>query len=209
MHTGGGFLGDTHHGIGDLGPTNFALGLDALEKIFDYLLLLAAGLGVDPVAAVLQLDAFVNEQRRVAAVIDDLIRPGAVRPDERLDCAVPVFHECLAFPRKHRHASRRNRRRRVILRGENIARTPANIRAQVNERLDEHGSLNGHVQRAHDLHAGKRFFSAVLFARGHQARHFLLGNANFLAAEIGQFNVPDSIVHSRFSLCSSHQKILI
>ena len=146
VHAGGGLLGHTHHGVGHIGPINITLRLDTFEKVFDDLLFLAAGLAVHPVATVLQLDALVNEQRRVTAIVNNLIRPGAVWPDERLDCAVPIFLERFAFPRKYRHASRRNGRRRVILRGENVARAPTHIGTQVNERLDENGSLDGHVQ---------------------------------------------------------------
>src|SRR5881409_2353018 len=47
--------------------------------------------------------------------------------------------------------------------------------AELGERLDEHGGLNGHVQAAHDLHAGKRFLRGVALANDHQAGHFLLG----------------------------------
>ena len=198
MHARRGFLGNTDDGFRHLGPVNWLLGLDALEEVLDHLFLLAAGFGVGPVAAILQFNTLVNKQRRVAAVVNDLVRPGAVRPGDRLERAVPVFLERFAFPRKNRHTGRRYGRRGVILRGEDVARAPANIRAEFNERFNEHGGLNGHVKRAHDFHAVERFFWAVLFARVHQAGHFLLGDVNFLAAKIGQLNVPNVVVRGWF-----------
>ncbi len=41
----------------------------------------------------------------------------------------------------------------VILRGEDVARAPTNAGAEGLERLDEHGGLDGHVQRAGDASA--------------------------------------------------------
>ena len=58
----------------------------------------------------------MDEQRRVAAVIDDELRTFAVRMRERLVGAPPIFFERFAFPREDRHAGLRDRRRGVILR---------------------------------------------------------------------------------------------
>ena len=57
------------------------------------------------------------------------------------------------------------------------------------ERLDEHGRLNRHVQAAHDPRAGERLLAAVLRAERHQAGHLLLGEPDFLAAELGERQV--------------------
>ena len=146
----------------------------------------------------LELDALVHQQRRVAAVVDDQRRPAAVGPFERLLRAPPVLVERLAFPGVDRRAFRilcraarlgpadDDRRRRVILRRKDVARHPANIRAELGQRLDENGGLNRHVERAHDPRAGERFGGAVLVAQRHQARHLLFGEADFLAPELGK-----------------------
>ena len=116
---------------------------------------------------------------------------------QRLRRAPPVFVERLALPREHRNAARvlrraaglrtadDDRRGRVILRREDVARHPAHVGAELGERLDEHGGLNRHVQRAHDARAGERL-AAVARAQGHQAGHLVLGQADFLAAPLGQ-----------------------
>ena len=53
-----------------------------------------------------------------------------------------------------------DRRRGVILRREDVAARPAHFGAQVDQRLDQHRGLNGHVQRAGDAHALQRLFRA-------------------------------------------------
>ena len=78
----------------------------------------------------------------------------------------------------------------VILRREDVARDPAHVGAELGQRLDEHRRLNRHVQAAHDAGAGERLLRAVLLAQRHQARHLLLGEADFLAAELGERRGP-------------------
>ena len=77
----------------------------------------------------------------------------------------------------------------MILRRENVARHPAHVGAELRQRLDQHRGLNRHVQRAHDARAGERLPRAVLFSQRHQARHLLLREPDFLAAEIGERQV--------------------
>ena len=57
---------------------------------------------------------------------------------------------------------------------------------EFDQRLDEHGGLDGHVQRAGDAHALERLLRAVFVADGHQAGHFLLGDVDLLAARFGE-----------------------
>ena len=141
---------------------------------------------VDPLVAVFQLIALVDQQRHVAAVVHDQLRPLAALVRERLIGALPVLFQRLALPREHRNARRRNRRRRVVLRGEDVAARPAHFRAQAHQRLNQHRGLNGHVQRAGHAHAGQRLLRRVLVADRHQARHLLLGDGDLLAAPVGQ-----------------------
>ena len=63
--------------------------------------------------------------------------------------------------------------------------------AEIDQRLDQDGGLNGHVQRAGDAHAGQRLVLGVLAADRHQAGHFVLGDGDFLAAPFGQREVGD------------------
>jgi len=116
----------------------------------------------------------MHHERRVAAVVNDEVGTAAVGPGEGLFGAPPVLLKGLALPGEHRgRTGLRDRRRRMVLRRKDIARCPADIGAQLLERLDKHGRLYGHVQASGDLEALERFLRAVLFAHRHQAGHFV------------------------------------
>jgi hypothetical protein len=87
----------------------------------------------------------VNEKCHVAAVIDDELRAFPVRERDGLVRAPPIFLERLTLPREDRHAGLGDRGRRMILRRENIAARPANLRPERDQRFDQHRRLNGHV----------------------------------------------------------------
>src|SRR5262245_14232471 len=80
-------------------------GLDALE---DDAPLFGMPMGVEwgHAANLLEFNALVHDQRRVAAIVHDERRSRAVRPLERLARAPPVLVERLALPRVHRDALR-------------------------------------------------------------------------------------------------------
>jgi hypothetical protein len=46
--------------------------------------------------------------------------------------------------------------------------------------------LDGHVQATRDACAGERLFGAVLLAKRHQTRHFVLGDRDLLSTPVGQ-----------------------
>ena len=120
-------------------------------------------------AGLLELERLVHEQRRVAAVVDDQRRAAAVGPHAALrPCTTSI-------PAASRPSTRTpacpagsatvppglgpaddHRRGGVILRREDVAAHPAHVGAELGQRLDQHGGLHGHVQRAHDLRAGQR-----------------------------------------------------
>ncbi len=79
----------------------------------------------------------------------------------------------------------------VVLGREDVARAPAHLGAERRERLDEHGGLDRHVQRADDARALERLRVGVLGAGLHQAGHLVLGQLDLLAAEVGQGEVGD------------------
>ena len=79
----------------------------------------------------------------------------------------------------------------VVLGGEDVAADPAHVGAERDEGLDQDGGLHGHVQRAGDLLALQRLRRTELAAQRHQAGHLVLGEADLLAAEVGQREVGD------------------
>ena len=194
MNTGSGLLGNALPVGNDLVENAGLLALDVLEQILDHLLFLAARRSADPVGSVLHLIALVNEQGRIATIVDDQLRAKALRVHQCLPGAPPIFLEGLTLPCENRNARRRNRCRRMILRRENVAGNPAHFGTKVDQRFNENRRLNRHVQRAHNAHTLKRLFLAVLLARRHQARHLMLGNFNLLASEIGKTDVAYFVI---------------
>ena len=104
MNAGGGFFGNTAPVFDDIVPAGFVFGVDLFQKVFDDLLFFVAGRGVDPVAAVFEFVAFVDEERGIAAVVDDELRSEAAGMGQSLVGTPPVFFEGFTFPCKDRNA---------------------------------------------------------------------------------------------------------
>ena len=80
---------------------------------------------------------------------------------------------------------------------------PADFGAERDQRLDQHGGLDGHVERAGNARALERLALRELLADRHQARHLDLGHADFDAAVVGERDVFDEIIgvgHARAPL---------
>ena len=155
---------------------------------------------VGDLAGAFPLERLVHEERGVAAVVDDQRRALAVGPHQRLLGAPPVLLERLALPREDGRALGLLRRAvrpdddccgGVVLGREDVARHPADVGSEIDERLDQHRGLDRHVQAAHDAGAGERLLAGVLLAQGHQARHLAFGEADLLAAPFGQGEIGD------------------
>ncbi|CAM5680510.1 hypothetical protein SAFG77S_08228 [Streptomyces afghaniensis] len=144
-------------------------------------------------AGLLVLDALVDEEGGVAAVVEDHVRAGggAVRPGQRLLRAPPVLLQGLALPGEDRDAGGGDGGRSVVLGGVDVAGGPADLGAQGDQSLDEHGRLHGHVQGAGDAGSLEWLGLGVLLADRHQARHLVLGEGDLLTAELGQGQVGD------------------
>ena len=156
-------------------------------------LLVVGRLGRRRGAGGLELDALVDEQRGVAAVVEDHVRP-ALGPRQRLLGAPPVLLERLALPGEDGDAGGGDRGGGVVLRGEDVARAPAHVGAERGQRLDQHGGLDRHVQRARDPRAPERLGVAELLAQRHQAGHLVLGELDLLAAVVGEADVGHLVV---------------
>ena len=201
MDAGRRLLGHALDLAGDARPLLRVGGERRLEQLEDDLELVRVGAcGIGHGARALELGALVDEHRRVAAVVEQHVRRAAVRPRQRLLRAPPVGLERLALPGEDRHAARRLRRplgadrdrgRRVVLRREDVARRPAHLGTERDERLDQDGRLDRHVQRAGDPRAAQRLRAAYSRAHGHQAGHLVLGEADLLASPLGQAEVGD------------------
>ena len=79
-----------------------------------------------------------------------------------------------------------DRGRGVVLGGEDVAGRPAHLCAERRERLDQDRGLDRHMQRPGNPRTGERLAVGVLGADRHQPGHFVLGQADLVAAELGQ-----------------------
>jgi len=152
------------------------------------------GLAVEDGRVLLRLDAQVDEQRGVAAVIENQIRRAAIVPGEQAMRVVPVLFECLALLGEDGCALDGEGGGGVVLGRKDIAAHPANFGAQGLQGLDEHGRLDRHVQAAGDAGTLERLDGGVFLAHGHQARHLVLGDGDLLAAPVRQRQVGNGIV---------------
>ena len=186
MHTGGGLLRHTAPILHDLVPAIGILTLNFEQQILDDLLFLVCRFCFRPIAAFFQFVAFMNEQCCVATIIDYELRAFAFGVRDRAIRAPPVVLKRFAFPREHSDAAFGNGRGSMVLRGKNIAASPAHARSKIGKCLDQHRGLNRHVQRSSDAHVCQRFLRHIFLADRHQPGHFLFRDRNFFATKVGQ-----------------------
>ena len=110
------------------------------------------------------LKLIVKDDGEVTPVVEHHVGGPAVRPLDGLLNAPLIFLFRLLFPGKNRGAACRNRRRCVILGGEDVARRPAHVGPKMLESLDENGGLDGHVDATGDACALERLALAKLRA---------------------------------------------
>ena len=133
----------------------------------------------------------MQQQRRVAAVIENHVGEAAVRPLKNAVGVFPVLIQRLALLRENRNTVVSDCGGRVILRRENVAGSPADFGTEREQRFDQHGGLNGHVERARDTGALQRGLVFVLITDGHQAGHFGFRDADLIAAPLEEPHVGD------------------
>ena len=91
----------------------------------------------------------------------------------------------------------------MILGGENVARSPADFRAQGLKRFDQDGCLDGHVERAGDARPLERLTRGVFLTNGHEARHLGFSNDHLATTPGGQRDVSNEIVFKSSSMLSN------
>ena len=128
-------------------------------------------------------------------------------PGQDLLGGPPVFLQRLALPGEHGNTlgvldgsvADHHGGGGFVLGGEDVAGGPADLGAEGREGLDQHGGLHGHVQGSGDPGALERLAGAELLAQGHQAGHFVLGEADLVAACLGQGDVRNLVIESHVS----------
>src|SRR6266576_6208416 len=104
MDSSGCFLGNTSPFLDDLIPAKRIFALNLEQQILYDLLFPVGRFSFRPITAFLQFVPFVDEQSRVAAIIDYELRAFAVWMRERAVGAPPIIFEGLALPRENADA---------------------------------------------------------------------------------------------------------
>ena len=142
----------------------------------------------------------MDQEGGVAAVVEQHVAAGLAvgagfGPGEGPQRAVPVLLQRLALPGEDGDPLRvirrpveadGHRRGGVVLGREDVAACPANLGAERDQGLDQDGGLHRHVERSGDPRTPEGLGLGELLARRHQAGHLVLGEADLLAAELGQ-----------------------
>ena len=197
MHAGRGFFrhaDDVLQAPAVPGRVQLELGLDGVEEAD---LFFAAGLG-QQLDVGLGAGTEVHQQGGITAVVQNHVRAfglGTLGAEFKNTVrVVPVVDQGLALVGKHRRAGFDQRGSGVVLRREDVARSPAHFGAQRLQGLDQHAGLNRHVQGTGDACALERLRLGEFLADRHQTRHFSLGNVQFLAAPGGQAQVGNHVI---------------
>ena len=197
VHAGGGFFGhaDDLRALAAVPGGVFGqLGLDGGKQDAFFL---AARVGQHGGVG-FGLLAQVHQQRGIATIVQDHVGAFALRTlGAKLENAmgvVPVILQRLPLDGEHRCPVGSDGGGGVVLGREDIARGPADLRTQGLQGLDQHGRLDGHVQRTGDARALERLLDREFLADGHQARHLGLGDLDFFAAPVGQTDVSNGRV---------------
>ena len=135
-----------------------------------------------------------REHGGVAAIVQDQVTGGVLTPVEDAGGIIPIFLERLTLDGEHRDAGRGDRGGGMVLGRVDVARRPADRRAERGQGLDQDGGLDRHVKRTDDPRALERLRRAGFLAQRHQAGHLGFGDIHLRAAEIGEGDVGDDIV---------------
>src|SRR5271165_2396554 len=194
MDAGSGLLGDAAD-RGGVAAVPAGLRLQPrLDRGVKHLFFLVRG-GVEELhIALLGAKPQMDEERRVAAVVEDHVRRTPVRPFEDAVGKVPIILEAFSFNRKHRRPGRGDRGGGVVLGRIDVAGGPADVGPERLQRFDQNRGLDRHMQRSGDACAFEGLRRRIFGAGRHQTRHFGFSDGDFLPSEGGKAEVGDGVV---------------
>ena len=203
VDTGGGLLRHTDQALSHAAESVGVTGNLTLQDGQDQSELVVVGAarvrqGAVLLVRLLGLDTLVDEKGHISSVINDHIGTLTLLvhgPDDGVQGALPVLLKGLTLPGEDvARAITGHGSSSVVLGREDVARAPSEDGTQRLKSLDQHGSLNGHVQRTGDSAAVEHV--TVLLAACHQTGHLVLSEVNLLATEVGKGNISDLPVSS-------------
>ena len=129
----------------------------------------------------------MDERREVTAVVEQEVRSLATLECAKLLMDAPVVLLLgLPLPGENGDTRRGNGSGGMVLRRKDVAARPGDLRTQLDQGLDQNCGLDGHMKASRNACSGKRLLGAVLLAKRHQTRHFVLGDRDLLPTPVGQ-----------------------
>jgi hypothetical protein len=194
MDAGGGFLGDAADVPGD--PVKAArVALEGFLDLGQYDgLLLAGGRNLEHGGVIFGLVPQVNQQRGIPAVVHDQVGAFAFAPVQYAVGVLPVLLEAFPLAGEHVRPGGGDGGRGMILGGVDVATGPADAGSEGLQRLDQHGGLHGHVQRAGYSGSLERLGRCIPLTDCHQARHFVFCKFDLLTPERRQSDISHHVV---------------
>lgn len=200
VNTGGRFFGNTLAASSNLVPLVGLAGLkkttDDGENDLELGVVGRARVGESSITEELILSflSFVDEEGHVTTVINNKIRSMALAivrgPGESIEGALPILFEGFSFPGED--SSRLvtgNSSGGMILGGEDVTRTPANISTEFLEGLDQDSGLDSHVERSRNAGSSERLAGSILLTASHESGHLNFSEFDILATVVGKRNV--------------------
>src|SRR3989344_4015568 len=155
MHAGGRLFGNAFHGRQALAPELLVLGIHRFQPFHQFLHIFRF-LGIILIQKrriFLALDALVEHQRRITAIIHDKLWAITRTEIEYPPSTPPVCLEVFPLPSEYRNTALGYGGGGVILGRIDIARRPTHLRSQLDQSFDKDGCLDGHMQAPGDAGA--------------------------------------------------------
>merc|ERR1719235_425310 len=134
--------------------------------------------------------ALVDQESSVTTIVDKLIAAIFAWDCHHLLSAPPVLCECLTLPSKHCGCTCLcNGSCSMVLSAEDVAGAPTHFGSQGSQGLDEHTSLDGHVQGTVDVHALEGLAWTELLTSLHETWHLNPCQVQLLSAELSQAHI--------------------
>ncbi len=135
----------------------------------------------------------MDDRRQVAAVVQNHVEGTAIGPEQGLLDAPLVFFLRFSLPGEDRSAGGGDRGGSMVLSRKDVATRPADLGTELDERFDEDGGLDRHVQTAGDAGSLERLGGPVFCTEGHQPGHLVLGQFDLLASPLREVDVLDAV----------------
>jgi len=146
----------------------------------------------------------VDEVGQVAPVVEDHVEGLSVREEDGLLDAPKVLFVRHALPGVDGDAGGGDGGSSVVLGGKDVAAGPGDVGAEFEQRFDEDGRLDGHVEASGHAGALQRLGRTVLFTQHHEAGHLVLRHVEHFAAPFRQTDVGHLV---RQFLLRSHDDV--